>query len=136
MDDILKTDSFSLGMTAQIFDLTLPINALLHIEVKSNGFSGSASMDLDAKDLAKFSDDLCVVYENLSGEARITEAYGEMYICFACKHRGYLTVTGYLEHIDRAGNVQTLTFENDIEQSYLKDFCYPLKNAYHQYLDA
>ena len=134
MDYILRTNSFVLGMTSQIFDLTSSVNAFLHIKIESNGFCGSTSMDIDIKDLAKFSADLCALYENLSGEARITEAYGDMYISFVCKPRGHIAVRGYLEHRDGAGSEQILTFENDIEQTYLTDFCYDLQNAYGQYL--
>ena len=134
MDYILRTNSLVLGMTPQIFDLTSPVNAFLHIKIESNGFCGITSMDIDIKDLAKFSADLCALYENLSGEARITEAYGDMYISFACKPRGHIAVRGYLEHRDGAGSEQILTFENDIEQTYLTDFCYDLQNAYGQYL--
>lgn len=136
MKHILKSEKFVLNIVPEIFegDIKYSSNTIMEIKVQSDGFSANTTMDIDIKQFAKFSADLCGIYETLSGEARIEEPYGmHMYLCFAGNGRGHITIKGYLHKGDGTGN-QSLEFENDIDQTYLKEFCYDLKNSYSKYL--
>ena len=133
MEHILKTETFLLSIKLQVFenDIKYPNNTIMSIKVESDGFSASTNMDINIKDFAKFTIDLCQIYETLSGEARIEEPYGmHMYLSFIGNGRGHISVKGYLTSCD-----QVLEFKNDIDQTYLQEFCYNLKKAYCKYLD-
>ena len=136
MKHILKTDNFEISMDLKIFesDITYPTNTIMKVVVQSDDFSAGTSMDIDIKEFAQFVSNLVNIYETLSGEATIEEPYGQkMYISFIGNGRGYISVKGYL-HSSNNGYEQRLEFENDIDQTYLQNFCYELKNSYQKYL--
>lgn len=56
-----------------------------------------------------------------------------MYISFSGNGRGHISVKGYL-HSSNNGYEQQMEFENDIDQTYLRNFCYELNNSYEKYL--
>lgn len=133
MKHILKTKSFTLTLIPQIFeeDINYPVNTTLEVSVQSSGFSGAASMDVDAKSLANFAEDLSRIYGTLSGEARIEEPYGvHMYLSFIGDGCGHITVSGQLQSEDSWGNRQVLEFENQLDQTYLREFCNSLNLIY------
>lgn len=84
------------------------------------------SCAIDIYDVAWFADKICEVYEKLDGNASIDDCDGDdLCITFEAGKRGYIQVSGYLiEHTYG----QKLHFSNEIEQSYLKEFCYGMKN--------
>lgn len=129
---ILKSENFTLTLKLQLFesDIQYPINTTMDVEVESNGFSGKASMDIDIKSFAEIVRDLYRIYEKLSGTAKIAEPYGlHMYIAFHGDGRGHVHVSGRL-----CNTKNTLEFENEVDQTDLKDFCYELKTAYGKYI--
>lgn len=130
MEHIICTGDFSLKFKLRVFeeDIQLSSNTLLEVCVKSNGFSGCSTMDIDIKEFIQFASDLNRIYETLTGEARIEEPYGiHMYIAFHGDGRGHITVKGYLHDVDCIGNEHRLEFENCIDQTCIKDFCYNLQ---------
>ena len=136
MEHTLKSEDFILKILPKIFesDITYSSNTIMEVTVQSKGFLANTSMDIDIKQFAKFSVDLCKIYETLSGEAKIEEPYGmHMYLSFVGNGRGHIAIKGCLYKGDSAGS-QSLEFDNDIEQTYLKEFCYNLKNSYRKYL--
>ncbi|MBQ9966168.1 MAG: hypothetical protein IJO95_00855 [Clostridia bacterium] len=137
MDYIICTEAFILKLKLSIFedDIHLSSNTIMDVFVKSNGFSGCSTMNINIKDFAKFSSNLNGIYETLTGEARIEEPYGmHMYISFNGDGQGHITVKGYLHSGDRIGNEHSLEFENCIDQTCLKDFCQSLHTSYSKYV--
>ncbi len=136
MEHLICTETFILRFKLRIFeeDIHLPSNTMLEVFVKSNGFSGCSTMDIDIKEFAEFSSDLNRIYETLSGEARVEEPYGvHMYISFQGDGRGHIAVKGYLHSGDGIGNEHSLEFENCIDQTCLKDLCQDLQTSYSKY---
>ena len=85
MKHIIETENFFVCIEPEIFetDINLPTNTILKIDVRSDGFTASTTMDIDIKDLAKLGKDLCQIYETLQGNARLEEPYGQhMYMSF------------------------------------------------------
>lgn len=137
MEYQLKSENFLLTINPKVFeeDIYLPSNTILEVTIQSDGFSAHTTMDIDIKEFSKFALDLTHLYETLSGEARIEEPYGlHMYMLFVGNGNGHIAIKGYLHKETRIGNEQNLEFENDIDQTYLKNFCYALLNDYKKYL--
>ncbi len=135
MEYQLNDKNFSLTLVPNIFEETCYPNTLLDVTVQSDGFSANTTMDIDIKEFAKFAFDLTHIYETLSGEARIEEPYGQhMYVSFMGNGRGHIAIKGYLNKGNHTGNEQTLEFQNDIDQTCLKNFCYSLLSNYKRYL--
>ena len=137
MAHLIKTEQFALEISTNIFesDIALPSNTIMDVIVESDGFIGNASMDIDAKELAKFAHDLEKLYEKLSGEARIEEPYGlHMYISFTGNGRGQIAVKGCLNKGNCIGSQQELQFENEIDQTVLKSFSADLVESYGKYI--
>ena len=135
MKHILKTDNFEISMDLEIFegDISYPTNTIMRVAVQSGDFSARTSMDIDIKEFAQFVSNLVNIYETLSDEAIIEEPYGQkMYISFIGNGRGHISVKGYL-YSSNNGYEQRLEFENDIDQTDLRNFCYELKNSYEKY---
>ena len=89
----------------------------------------------DFLEWAEFSENLCQLYENLSGSARIEEPYGvHMYLLFQGDGKGHIDVRGELYQTDSLGIEQELRFASRFDQTYLKCFCYDLKRSYERYL--
>lgn len=137
MKHILESVNFAISIEPQIFgyDRNLPTNTILRIEVESDGFAANTTMDTDIKYLAKFSNDLCHLYKNLKGQARLEEPYGQhMYLSFIGDGRGHIEIEGQLRKSNSSGSEQVLEFENVIDQTYLKPFCFDLLSFYENYL--
>lgn len=137
MEYQLNGENFLLIINPKVFeeDIRLPSNTALEVIVQSNGFSAHTAMDIDIKEFAKFALDLNHIYETLSGEARIEEPYGvRMYISFIGNGRGHIAVKGFLHREDGAGNEQRLEFENEVDQTCLKNFSCALLRDCKKYL--
>ena len=137
MKFVLFSEGFQLELCPQIFmeDMAYPNNTRLAVTVQSHGFAGNAAMDIGIKDFCKFAEDLCQIYHTLSGEAVIEEPYGlHMYLYFKGDGKGHIFVRGYLHQRNGTGNENSMRFENSIDQTELKDFCFSLKNACRQYI--
>lgn len=133
----LETENFSVCIEPEILeaDTDLPINTLLKIEVRSDGFAANTTMDINIKDLAQFGYDLSQIQKTLQGDAALAEPYGKhMYLSFSGSGRGHIAVKGCLHKGSRAGWEQTLEFENDIDQTCLEAFSLELLSHYGKYL--
>ena len=137
MEQILYAEDFEMKLNLKIFRSALmyPCNTSMKVSVQSGDFCGSASMDIDIRKFAEFSENLCRLYENLSGSARIEEPYGvHMYLLFQGDGKGHIDVRGELYQTDSLGIEQELRFASRFDQTYLKCFCYDLKRSYERYL--
>ena len=133
----LVTYHFTLRLLTDVHeeDLGYPVNTTLNVSVMSDGFSACASMDVSARGLAVFAQQLHEIYGSLSGTARIEEPYGQhMYLAFEGDGRGHVSVKGRLCSANQNGAVQTLEFQNCIDQTELKSFCAALETAFRPYL--
>ncbi|MBR1700449.1 MAG: hypothetical protein IJ716_00690 [Lachnospiraceae bacterium] len=71
--------------------------------------------------------------ENLAGCARLEEPYGvHNYIEFYAETGGHIRVKGIMNSM-RYGYEQELSFENEIDQTYLKDFTFGLLADFSKY---
>lgn len=139
MKFVLFYENFKLELCPKTFieNIEYPNNTSMAVTVQSDGFAGSATMDIGIKDLCKFAADLCQIYDTLSGEARIEEPYGlHMYLSFSGDGKGRVVVKGYLHQGNRTGNENSLEFENYIDQTVLKPFCFPLLSACNEYIPS
>ena len=92
-------------------------------------------MDINARDLTGFAQQLCRVYDTLSGIASIEEPYGmHMYLNFQGDGRGHIAVQGFLFGGNGTGNEHSLKFKNSIDQTELRPFCFALEASCAQYL--
>ena len=63
------------------------------------------------------------LYDTLSGEARLEEPYSvHNYIEFVAEAGGHIRVYGRLNNKSAYGYTQEINFENEIDQTYLRDF--------------
>ena len=120
----LVTNDFVLEMELEVFetDIDLPVNSILNIKVESNGFTASTSMDIDVKEFHKFAHELLNVYNSLYGSAILKETYGSSFVMFKAINNGHIYVNGIVDNHCENGYEQELKFENEFDQTYLKDF--------------
>ena len=139
MKFVLFSENFKLELCPETFieDIEYSSNTSMAVTVQSDGFAGNATMDVGVKDLCKFAADLCQIYKTLSGETRIEEPYGlHMYLSFNGDGKGHIAVKGYLHQENRIGNENSVEFENCIDQTVLKPFCFPLLSACNEYIPS
>lgn len=124
-------NEFSLEIIFAIYDTdeNLQLGTMI-IHVVSGNFSANTSMDVSAYEVAEFARNLYHLYEHLSGTATLKEAFSdENQIEFCAKGRGYIQAKGRLTEYG-----QTLIFDNEFDQTYLKEFATSLYHDYKQYL--
>ena len=116
---ILGPQDFEYGQE----DLAYKANTNLCVKVLSDGFSAETVMDIDVRDLAEFAARLSALYETLKGSAHLKEPYGaHNSIAFFSKTGGHIAVRGRIHHQNANGDAQELTFENEIDQTFLRAF--------------
>ncbi len=138
MEHSITSKNFCLHIKLNVFeeDFFLPVNTSMEVTAQSDEFFARAMMDIDIRGLAKFAADLSRLYKTLSGEAWIEEPYGtHMYLSFTGDGRGHIAVKGYLEKGNRAGHIQSLEFENEIDQTCLEIFSRGLYHACEPYME-
>lgn len=120
----LTAGSFSLELWLTAFegDISIPENAVLNTKIDSDNFAAAATMDIDIKAFRVFAGDLLKVYDSLRGSAVLKEAYGRNHIIFEALPNGHILVKGIINNYCKNGHEQELKFENEFDQSYLKDF--------------
>lgn len=122
---VIETECFKLSLDFQVFesDISYPSNTILSVCVLSEGFSASATMDIDIKDIASFCVNLQKVYNSLSGEAKIQEPFeNRQYLLFSGDRKGHILISGTLNSHGAKGFWQELKFENMIDQTHLPLF--------------
>ena len=66
------------------------------------------------------------VYDSLRGSAVLKESYGRNHIIFEALPNGHILVKGIINNYCKNGHEQELKFENEFDQSYLKDFIHEI----------
>jgi hypothetical protein len=80
-------------------------------------------MDVGVQGIAEFALQLKDLYETLSGEARLEEPFSvHNYLEFVAETGGHIRVMGRLNNKSAFGYTQEINFENEIDQTYLRDF--------------
>lgn len=120
----LITDNFTLEIEHKIFeeDINIPTNSILNIKIDSDNFTALTTMDIDIKMFHIFASELLNIYNSLSGSAVLQETYGSNFIMFKAISNGHIYVNGIVNNLCRNGYEQELKFENEFDQTYLKDF--------------
>lgn len=123
----IKTENFILTLT--------PVANSVMIDVWSEGFSAESCFDTEEILIAGFVSQLNEMYQKLDGSAIIQDLYEtDSYIEFIAQKRGHITVRGKITR-SRNRYTQQLTFENEIEQTYLRDFVSALTADYAKYAE-
>lgn len=128
-------ETFKMSLDIQVFenDISFPTNTIMNIDVESCGFCGNTTMDIDVKELAKFGVQLSEIYISLKGKTKIQEPYGQkQFVEFIGDGVGHVSVCGMISNETTFS--QKLCFENQIDQTILKDFANELKEKYSIYL--
>ena len=83
----------------------------------------STFIDVGVQGIADFALQLKNLYETLTGEARLEEPYSvHNYIEFIARTGGRIRVMGRLNNKSAFGYTQEINFENEIDQTYLREF--------------
>lgn len=123
----IKTENVILTLT--------PVANSVMINVWSEGFSAESCFDTEDVLIAGFASQLNEMYQKLDGSAIIQDLYEtDSYIQFIAQKRGHIAVRGQIIWI-RNRHTQQLTFENEIEQTYLRDFVRALTADYAKYAE-
>lgn len=134
----IETENFFLELNPEVNeeDISYPVNTNLYVTVSSSGCSvKEAIMEIDVKDLAEFARTLHEIYETLTGTAELREPYGARgFIRITADRSGRIKVSGKLSRTDSYGHTQTLLFQNEFDQTSLKDFSKKLFADYTSYL--
>lgn len=129
----LTAEGFSLSLKLDISesDIKYPSNTIMSVSVSSHEFSAASGMDIDIKEFGAFAVSLKSMYDELSGEAAIQEAYGyHRSIAFSADKSGHISVKGYL--CDELKNHE-FYFSNSFDQTFLRDFACELFDCYSKY---
>ena len=122
----LETENFSLELLPGICqdNFLYPKANRLQVKVSSLGFSADSIMDIDDIALSDFAVNLNELYETLSGSARLEEPYG-----------GHIRIKGRIHNKKGIGYGHELTFENEVDQTYLRGFAKTLFADYGKYAE-
>jgi hypothetical protein len=121
----IEADTFVLDLYPEIHeeDFAYPVNVSLGMKVSSYGYSADTFMDVGVQGIADFALQLKNLYETLTGEARLEEPYSvHNYIEFIARTGGHIRVMGRLNNKSAFGYTQEINFENEIDQTYLREF--------------
>ena len=131
----LQTEDFQLEMLAKVYeeDMSSPVNTSLVLSVSSDGFSASAGMDVDVRDLSEFAMRLNELYETLEGTARLEEPYSDGYLEISADSLGHIRIRGCVQKSTACGYTQKLLFGNECDQTYVKSFAKELHADFAKY---
>ena len=134
----ITTENFRLEWNPEVNeeDISYPVNINLHVTLASSGFSvRDAVMETDVKALAAFACALNELYETLTGTAELREPYGAQdFLQFSADSGGHIKVKGKISGSDLNVHTQTLGFENELDQTSLRNFAKKLFADYKSYL--
>ena len=123
----IKTTDFSL-------EFTPGVDSIL-IKVYCDDFSGITCFDAEDFLIADFALQLKDMYEKLEGSAKIQDLYEtDSYIEFAAQKFGHILIKGIIINNKRR-YTQQLTFEYDVDQTYLQNFVAELAADYSKYVE-
>ena len=121
----IETETFRLEWNALVHeeDRSVPVNTSLLVKLFSYDYSASALLDTSVQDLSEFARQLNEIYEILRGTARLQFPYDQdSYVEFASDPIGHFRISGCISNANAYGFTQKLYFENEAEQTYLKEF--------------
>lgn len=134
----IEADTFLLELFPEIHeqDFVYPVNVTLGVKVSSYGYSADTFMDVGVQGIAEFALQLKALYETLTGEARLEEPYSvHNYIELIAETGGHIRVMGRLNNKNAFGYTQEITFENEIDQTYLRTFVNRLLADFSKYTE-
>ena len=129
----LETENFSLELLPGIHQDNFPYPKAnsLQVKVSSLGFSAD-----DAIALSDFAVNLNELYETLSGSVRLEEPYGmHCFLEFTAVTGGHIRIKDYIHNKMGVGYGHELTFENKVDQTYLRGFAKTLFADYGKYAE-
>ena len=132
----IETDVFMLKLEPVVHerDLREAVNTSLMIHVSSYDFSAKTMLDIDVRGLAGFAAGLLALYEELSGSVRLRVPYAdECYVEFSADRLGHIRISGVLDNGNRFGFTQKLQFQNEIDQTSLREFAKGLYAGFGKY---
>lgn len=131
MKQELVSEQFMLSFETTDSIRDADFDTYMTVSVQSKGFSAVVDYVINLEDISWFANKLCDIYERLVGDATLEAADGDnLSITFEAKSCGHIQISGYL--IDSVSG-QELDFYSELDQSYLRTFCYELKEAYGKY---
>ena len=93
-------------------------------------------MDIDDIALSDFAVNLNELYETLSGSVRLEEPYSmHCFLEFTAVTGGHIRIKGYIHNKMGVGYGHELTFENEVDQTYLGGFANTLFADYGKYAE-
>lgn len=131
----LMGESFCLTLELQVFesDIRCPSNTLMTVTVESCGFRGASMFDIDVKQFGHFAQELEQIYQTLSGKTEIREPFGyRQFLSFEGNGWGHICIKGEMKS-DLHAMSHRLTFENMVDQTFLRDFAAELKADFERY---
>lgn len=134
----IEADTFLLELFPQIHeqDFAYLVNVTLGVKVSSYGYSADTFMDVGVQGISEFALQLKALYETLTGEARLEEPYSvHNYVEFIAEKGGHIRVMGRLNNKSAFGYTQEITFENKIDQTYLRTFVNRLLADFSKYIE-
>ena len=126
----IKSEQFELQIKINVCeaDISLPVNTILNVGVRSCDFSANISMDVDIRRVISFAKGLLQLYTTLSGIVRLEETYGmHNFIEFSAEKGGHIKIKGQFKALCD-GFSHELAFENEIDQTYLHGFAESILN--------
>ena len=126
----LETENFSLELLPGIHQDNFPYPKANSLQVKVS------SMDIDDIALSDFAVNLNELYETLSGSVRLEEPYSmHCFLEFTAVTGGHIRIKGYIHNKMGVGYGHELTFENEVDQTYLGGFAKTLFADYGKYAE-
>ncbi len=126
MIDIV-TPNFKLELCPKVYEGPSPYNMILNANVVSNSFSVITEIDTGTLQFDEFIQQLIRMYNSLSGTAELI-GNDHQKIVFEATKTGHITINGSLGRFLRDEDYK-LSFEVEIEQSYLSNTIRSIKNA-------
>ena len=134
----IETENFILELLPHEYQETFLLlqNNSLRIKVFSYGFSADFFIDADDFCIDDFSACLSELYKTRKGTAELEDLYSAYSIVkFVAKPDGYIRIFERLNNKKAYGYEQELTFDNETDQIYLREFITALFNDYGKYAE-
>lgn len=127
----LETDNFSLELEPYLTE------SRLRIKVSSYGFSAVAMIDADELYVGGFSECLNRLYDTLKGYVKLEDLSTDTLIEFTAEANGHIGISGRIDNGQNYGHgyYHQLTFNNEFDQTCLRDFAKTFYADYGKYAE-
>ena len=102
-----------------------------NISVVVGGFCGRVGANIMTAELVRFSEELYVLYERLTGTAEFTTLEGQLLLKLTGDGRGHIQLEGQV--LDQAGIGNRLSFALDFDQTFLPQSMRDLDSILHAF---